>query len=120
MKRITIRQARVADLLRETISELLLRKIKDPRTEGVIITDVEVSVDLKVAHVFFTTFDESKTESALEGLNSAEGFLRREMKKMLRLRFVPELTFIHDSSIEYGNRIDTLLDEIEKDGKPNS
>ncbi|MEA2101979.1 MAG: 30S ribosome-binding factor RbfA [Thermodesulfobacteriota bacterium] len=112
MKRITIRQARVGELLKESIAELILRRIKDPRVEAVTITEVEVSVDLKVAHVFFSTLDRSKRASAGKGLQRAAGFMRHELLKMLNLKTIPELVFMPDKSFDYGEKIDAILDDI--------
>jgi ribosome-binding factor A len=120
MKIISIRQARVGDLIRETIAEMLPRKVKDPRVEGITITGVEVSVDLKVGRVFFCLMDSSRKDEAMEGLKSAAGFLRHEMKKELRLKTVPTLLFAYDESFDYGDKIDKLLDKIGKNENPDS
>lgn len=120
MKIISIRQARVGDLIRETIAEMIPRKVKDPRVEGITITGVEVSVDLKVGRVFFCMMDSSRKDEALEGLKSAAGFLRHEMKKELRLKTVPTLLFAYDESFDYGDKIDKLLDKIGKNENPDS
>jgi ribosome-binding factor A len=114
MKILSIRQARVGDLLKETIAVLLLRKVKDPRVEGITITGVDVSIDLKNARIFFCVFDSSRKDGALEGLKSATGFLRRELKKELSLRAVPSLFFTYDESFDYGSKIDGILESIGK------
>ncbi|HPS94186.1 MAG: 30S ribosome-binding factor RbfA [Syntrophaceae bacterium] len=120
MKIINIRQARVGDLIKETIAELLLRRVKDPRVEGITITGVEVSVDLKIGRVYFCMMDSSRKKEAQEGLESAAGFLRHELKKGLRLKSVPALFFAYDESFDYGTKIDVLLDQIGKHEKPDS
>ena len=114
MKIISIRQARVGDLIRQTIAELVQRKVKDPRVEGITITGAEVSVDLKVRHIFFCVMDTSRKDEALDGLRSAAGFLRHELKKILRLKTVPTLSFSYDESFDYGSKIDEILDTISK------
>ena len=119
MKRLTIRQARVGDLLKQTIAELILRRVKDPRVEGVIITEVEVSVDLKLAHVYFCIHDADRIAAAHEGLERAEGFLHRELLKTLRMKTVPRLSFSYDPSFDYGSRIDEILDGIAHDKDPH-
>jgi len=73
-----------------------------------------VSVDLKVGHIFFCVMDPSRKEEALEGLRSSAGFLRHELKKTLRLKTVPSLSFSYDESFDYGSKIDELLDHINK------
>lgn len=112
MKSPTLRQARVGDLLRETLAELLLRKVKDPRVSEVTITGVEVSPDLKHAHVFFCVRDAEVKDAALQGLKSAEGFFRHELKGIIKIKTIPNLTFAYDTSFDYGTHIDELLDKI--------
>jgi ribosome-binding factor A len=112
MKIVTVRQARVGDLLKQTIAEMVQRRVKDPRVEGVTITDVDVSVDLKNARIFFCVREPSMKAAAMEGLKSAAGFLRRELKKALSLRAVPSLFFSYDESFDYGSKIDEILETI--------
>ena len=76
MKILSVRQAKVGDLLKETIAVLIQRKVKDPRVEGVTITGVDVSIDLKNARIFFCVLDPSRKDGALDGLKSATGFLQ--------------------------------------------
>jgi ribosome-binding factor A len=120
MKMLSIRQARVGDLLRQTIAVLIQRKVKDPRVEGITITGADVSVDLKNARIFYCMLDPSRKEEALEGLKSAAGFLRREINKELRLRTVPTLFFTYDESFDYGSKIDEILETIGKHEDQNS
>lgn len=120
MKLVSKRQARVGDLLKQTLAELIHRKVKDPRVEGVTITGVDVSVDLRVCHVFFCIFDSSKREQAQQGLESTAGFLRRELRKELSLKHVPEIFFMFDTSFDYGTKIDEILDNLDKDEKPHN
>ena len=112
MRKPSLRQARVGDLLRESLADLLLRKVKDPRVEEVTITGVEVSSDLKHAHVFFCVRDDEVKDAALQGLKSAEGFFRYELKSMLTIKTIPSLTFTYDTSFDYGSHIDEILDKI--------
>lgn len=107
------RTVQVGGLLQKEISELLLRKIKDPRLELLTITGVEVSPDLKLARVYFSRFgDAAEVKRGQEGLQSATGFLKRELGHRLKLRHVPELEFVHDTSFEYGDRIESLLKDL--------
>lgn len=114
MKMLSIRQARVGDLIRQTLAEIIPRKVKDPRVEGITITGADVSVDLKVGRIYFCVIDPSRKDDALEGLKSAAGFLRHELKKTLRLKTVPSLSFSYDESFDYGSKIDEILDHISK------
>jgi ribosome-binding factor A len=105
---------RVNQLIRQEISELLQRQVKDPRLGTfVTITEVSTTADLKYAKVFisFLSSDEEKQE-ALNALAKASGFFRREMAKHLRLRRIPELSFHWDDSIERGDHLLQLIDQI--------
>jgi ribosome-binding factor A len=107
------RSEKVAEAVHELISELLVKGLKDPRIGFVTITGVKVSDDLHLATVFFTVIGNDAEKKATEaGLNSARGFLRKEMGKSLRMRYVPDIMFKYDAAIEYGNRIDSLLRQI--------
>lgn len=107
------RPVQVGGLIQAEISDLLVRKIKDPRLERITITGVEVSRDLKQARVFFSRFGASEdVRRGREGLMRASGFIRRELGMRLQLRRVPELEFIPDRSFDYGERIDNLLKDL--------
>ena len=107
------RSDKVAETIHELISSILSRGLNDPRIGFVTITAVEVTDDLHLARVFFTVIGDSQAKKDSEaGLNSAKGFLRRELGKSLTMRYTPDLLFKYDHSGEYGDRIDTLLKEI--------
>jgi ribosome-binding factor A len=109
----TRRQRQVAELLHEEISQLLQYNAKDPRLGFVTVTGVEVTPDLRWADVYITVLgDDEDTESTLEGLASAAGYFRYQMNQSLSLRYIPELRFRLDKSLEYGLHIDNLLDKI--------
>jgi len=112
---------RVNSLIRQEISELLQRQIKDPRLGNFIaVTEVATSADLKYAKVFVSQFgSEEEKEKVLKGLASASGFFRRELSKRLKLRHTPVLTFQWDDSIERGDHLLQLIDEVapEEEGK---
>ncbi len=110
------RADKVADLIKAEISDILLKQINDPQVQKVTITGVKVTDDLRQARVFFVRMGENAcSDETMEGLHRAAGFLRRELGKRLRLRYVPEIKFTFDESFEYGDRINRLLAEIEKD-----
>ena len=107
---------RLNQLLREELSRLIRREMKDPRVSGVTVTGVETSPDLRHAKVFVRTLrDEPTAEDAVEGLQSAEGFLRKKLGKELRIRRVPEFNFQVDRSLERVRRIESLLDQVHED-----
>jgi len=110
----TVKRAeKVAEAIHEIISALLIKGVKDPRIGFTTITGVKLSDDLHLATVFFSVVgDETEKKSAEKGLNSAKGYLRKEVGRNLRMRYVPDLIFRYDASLDYGQHIDELLDEI--------
>lgn len=109
------RTSRVNDLLREELSALLLRGLKDPRlAHGLTtITEVQVSPDLRHAVVYVSHLgDEAEREEVLEGLRHSAPYLHRELVHRLAMRNVPELTFRFDPSIERGARLASLIHEV--------
>ncbi|WP_421384655.1 30S ribosome-binding factor RbfA [Bacillus salacetis] len=108
------RSNRVGEQMKKELSDIIGRKIKDPRVGFVTVTDVEVSGDLQQAKVYITVLgDEEQRESTLKGLAKAKGFIRSEIGQRVRLRKTPELIFEFDESIDYGNRIESLLKKIQ-------
>lgn len=112
------RADRVADLLKQEMADLLLRRVKDPRVERITITGVEVSADLQHARVFYCVMgspsDEQKRDAA-SGLAKARGFMRQELGRRIHMRYLPQLDFHYDTSFEYGDKIERLLKEIQRD-----
>lgn len=107
------RSDKVAEAIHELVSGLLIKGVKDPRIGFATITGVKLADDLHLATIYFSVIgDDSDKKSAEQGLNSARGFIRKEMAKSLRMRYVPDIIFRYDESVDYGRRIDTLLDEI--------
>jgi len=108
------RSHRVGDQIQKEISTLLVKGLKDPRIGFVTITAVEVTPDLHLARVFFTVMGDDKARRESEaGLKSSIPFIRRELGKRLRMRYTPDLLFEYDTSVDYGSRIDHLLQEIQ-------
>ncbi len=106
---------RINHLIRQEISGLIQRQVKDPRLGPFIaVTEVITSPDLKHAKVFVSCISDNKEEQkkTLDVLNAASGFFRTELSRILKLRRVPELTFHWDNSIEHGDRILRLLDQV--------
>ena len=108
------RVEKVAKLLQAELSSLILTRLKDPKVDGVTITDVRVSSDLSVARVFFAAADDVAAGEAAEGLGRATSFLRREVGRRLELRKTPELRFHRDEALEHGHRVDAVLREIQE------
>lgn len=107
------RSEKIAEALHELISGLLVKGVKDPRIGFTTITAVKVADDLHLATIYFTVIGNDAEKKATEqGLNSARGFIRKEMAKTLRMRYVPDVAFKYDDSVDYGRRIDSLLNEV--------
>jgi ribosome-binding factor A len=107
-----IRRDRLTDGIRDIIANCFQAGIlSDPRLQSVTITAVKLSPDLQVATVYFTSH-EADIQEALKGLNSASGFLRKQLAEQLDVRRVPTLRFFFDESIERASRIEDLLRQI--------
>jgi ribosome-binding factor A len=107
------RPERLATLIRETLAEALRERVKDPRVGFLTLTQVTVSRDGSHAHVGFSVLgEEAEKTAALEGLESARGFLRTYLARELSLRTTPELHFRLDRGLEHAARIDRLLSEL--------
>lgn len=105
------RKLRVAAELQRVLNDLLLNDIKDPRLDGVSISAVEISGDVSVAKVFFSTLlPDADSEPVTEALEKANGYLRSRVAKMLKIRHVPELRFSQDESTKRGIELTRLID----------
>lgn len=121
MRDSAVRRERLAEAMREVLSELLLTEIKDPRLAGVVISAVELSGDLKVARAFFSVFgDDERERQAADGLRQARGFLRRESGRRMRIHNPPDLEFRRDKGFERADRIQRILDGITGHGAQGS
>jgi ribosome-binding factor A len=115
----THRLEKVNQLIRQELSDLLLREVKDPRLSGYIsINSVATTPDLRYAKILVSCVcDEDRKKEILEALHSAAGFFRTEMGKVFKIRRVPELHFVWDSSIERGSDLLTYMDKVFQDEK---
>lgn len=112
------RSNRVGGAIKEEISRLLLKEVKDPRIGFVTITRAKVSKDLRFVKVYFSVLgDQSVRADSLMGLNSAKGFMRRELGRRLKLRYVPDIVFSFDPSLEHMSRLAELIHKIQADEK---
>jgi ribosome-binding factor A len=108
------RPTRVGDQIREEISQLLAREVHDPGIGFLTITHVQVTADLQLARIYYTTMgDEQARKQSRRALERAAPFLRRQLGRRLRLRRIPELQFFFDESIERHDRIERILQEIQ-------
>ncbi len=109
------RLEQLGDQIRDELSDLMRRELRDPGLNGVVsITDVELTSDLKYARVYVSALGgEEERNAAVAALTRAAGFLRRELGKRLHIRQIPELQFRPDASLERGERILGLIRQIE-------
>ncbi len=109
------RQERLADQIRAEVAEIISLELKDPRIGFVTVTRVELTSDFHAARVWVSVLgDEEAQQGTLEGLLSAAGYLRREIGHRLRLRRVPELTFILDHGVQDALKIESLIEKIKR------
>ncbi|HEX3641504.1 MAG TPA: 30S ribosome-binding factor RbfA [Ktedonobacteraceae bacterium] len=115
------RQEKLGELIAAELSELLRTRVKDPRVGFASITHVEVSGDLRHAKVFVSVMGSPEERDAtMQGLKNATGFLRHELATRLVLRYMPEIVFKLDKSIEEGSRILDLIQKVEQEDRQRS
>ena len=107
-----IKIERINHMIMEEVSKILMLEIKDEDIKFVTITDCETAADLSVAKIYVTILDTENKEEILKSLNKASSFIRSELAKRIEIRHTPELKFIYDTSIAYGEHIDKVIDQI--------
>ena len=110
----SIKKEKLSDLFAEEISKIIALEIKDKKVGFVTITNANVTSDLSYAKIYFTTIG-ATPEVATKTLNKAKGFIKMELSKRIDIRKMPEMEFIYDDSIEYGNKIEEIIDKIHKE-----
>ena len=114
------RADRVGGLIQKVLSNILNKNIRDPRLKMATITSVKVSRDLKQARIYFTTSGGiQKKGDTIEGFNSAHGFIKRTLAHELDLKYMPDIKFFYDESLEYGTHIDELIESIKSENGSN-
>lgn len=111
------RDRRVGQEVLKEVNDILRKKVRDPRVQDVNITDVHVTGDLQQATIFYSILSDkaSDKQKAQEGLDKAKGLIRRELGQAMSLYKTPELIFELDESVQYGNKIDEMLRNLNKD-----
>ncbi len=99
----------------EKISEILHDEVKDSNVKMVTITDARVTNDLSYAKIYFTTLDTDR-KKVLDALNKASGFIRSKLCEKIDIRKMPEIGFVYDESIEYGKKIEDIIERINHEG----
>ena len=111
-----LRIEKLQELIKQETSKMLLYDIKDPRIGFVTVTDVEMTGDLREAKIFVSIMgNDEQIKDTMQGLQSALGFVRREIGKRIRLRFTPEISFAPDKSLDYSEHIQKILLQIERE-----
>lgn len=111
----SIKIDRIASQMIKEISYILATEVKDNDIRFVTVTDVKVTNDLSFAKVYVTVLKEDKIEETMKALKSAAGFIRKELANRLEIRHIPELEFVYDESIEYGKKIENIIESIHED-----
>jgi ribosome-binding factor A len=116
----SFRANRLAEEIKREVTELLQMQLKDPRISALTsIMDVQVSRDLRYAKLFVSVYgDQEAKQKTMEGLQQASGYIRSEIGKRIRLRYIPEISFHPDASIEHGMKINQLLRDMADGDKP--
>lgn len=110
-----IRIKRLESTYMEEISMIIMDEVKDETAKNAVITGVSVTNDLSYAKVYFTVLNKDIKEEVQEALDSAKKFIRKNLAERINIRHTPELRFIYDTSEEYGEHIDKIIDDLRKD-----
>ena len=108
------RVGRLSQEIQREVNDILMKRVRDPRVEGVTITGVEVTGDLQNATIYYSTLSNlaSDAEKTQKGLDKATGLIRRKLGQRLSIYVTPELKFVRDESVRYGDHIDELLNKL--------
>lgn len=106
---------RIASNFVKEISYILANEIKDNDIHFVTVTDCKVTNDLSFAKVYVTVLDLEKKEETVKALNNAAGFIRKILADRVEVRHIPELTFVYDESIDYGKKIENIIEQIHEE-----
>lgn len=112
-----VKLERLNSQFEKEISQILQMEIKDEDIKFVTVTGCEITSDLSFCKVFFTVLDNQKKDSTLEALNKAASFIRGQLSQRIEIRHTPELKFVYDYSIEYGDHIEKLIREVHEKEK---
>ena len=112
----TNRLGRINEELKKEISQVINYELKNPDVTGMVsVTKVKITPDLKYAKVYVSVLNSKNLKKTIDGLKDSAGFIRSRVAKTVNLRITPELVFEYDDSIEYGERIDSILENLKKE-----
>ena len=110
------RAVRVGDQLLREIADLIVTRVRDPRVKWVTLTGIDLSNDLRHAKVYYSVMGEEKDYLRTQaGLDSAKGFIKKEVGSRMDLKYMPDITFKHDRSLEKGDRMEKILEGLKPD-----
>jgi ribosome-binding factor A len=107
-----IKLERIASMLQKEISYILANEVKDKDIKFITVTAVKVTNDLSYAKVYVTVLDQNKKDQIMKALKNASGFIRGQLHERVDIRHIPELNFIYDESIEYGSKIEHIIEKL--------
>ena len=110
----SVKIERLNHIYQQEISMILMKEVKNQDIKFVTITGVEITNDLSFCKVFYTVFDEEKKDKVRDALKKTSSFIRSRLAEKVNLRHTPELIFVYDNSISYGNHIEKIIEEIHK------
>ena len=113
----SIKTMRIASNIVKEMSYILAYEVIDNDIKFVTVTDCKLAPDLSFAKIYITVLDDSKKESTLKALKDATGFIRKELASRVEMRHTPELEFVYDESIEYGKKIEDIIEQIHEEDK---
>ncbi len=111
----SVKIERINSNLVKEIGYLLAIEVKDPLLKQVTVTDVKTTNDLSFSKVYITIFDETKKDETLKSLKNASKFLRTKLAERIDIRHIPELIFVYDESINDGNKIEKIINDLNKE-----
>lgn len=110
-----VKTERVNNNLQREISYILMTEVKDQELKFVTITDVKTADDYSFSKIYVRILDENKKETVVKSLNKASGFIRKKLFDRVDMRHVPTLEFVYDESIDYGKKIESIIDTLNKE-----
>ncbi len=113
------RSIRVSDLIKEEVADIIMHRLKDPRLGFITVTETRVSNDLRHAKIFVSVLEDAKKDESLKILISSARFIRSELAQRVKIKFIPELVFKLDASIEYSAKINKMLNNIKSSTPPS-
>lgn len=111
----SIKIDRIASNMVKEISYILMTEVKDPDVKFVTVTDCKVTNDLSFAKVYVTVFNDTRKVETMSALRGASGFIRHELSERIDIRHIPEIEFVYDESIEYGKKIENIIEQIHEE-----